>query len=82
MSMLFLILAIVLMILKAMEIGPVAMWAWWWVLSPLGGAVVWWWWADLTGYTKRKEVQRLDQRVAERKAKQREALGLGVKKKR
>lgn len=80
--MLFLILAIVLMILKVMEIGPVAMWAWWWVLSPLGGAVVWWWWADLTGYTKRKEVQRLDQRVAERKAKQREALGLGVKKKR
>jgi small Trp-rich protein len=80
--MLFLILAMVLMALKLMEIGPVAAWEWWWVLSPLGGAVIWWWWADATGYTKRTEMKREKQRADARKAKQREALGMGIKKKR
>ena len=41
-----LILGIALMLLKYLEIGPVAAWSWLWVLSPFALAVVWWAWAD------------------------------------
>lgn len=51
-------LGLVLLALKFMEIGPVAAWAWWIVLSPFALAVGWWTWADATGYTKRKAMER------------------------
>ena len=44
--MLFVGLGLVLMVLKFMEIGPVAMWDWWIVLSPWALAVAWWAWAE------------------------------------
>lgn len=74
-------LGILLMLMKYMEFGPVAEWSWWWVLSPFAGAAVWWWWADATGYTKRKAVQQENDRKQARIDKNREALGLGLKKK-
>ena len=54
--MLFLGLGIILLALKYLEIGPVALWDWWWVLSPFGLAVAWWALADWSGYTKKKAV--------------------------
>ena len=78
--MLFLGLGIVLLLLKYLEIGPVAAWDWWWVLSPFALAVVWWAWADWSGYTKKKAVQRENERKQARIDKQREQLGLGTKK--
>lgn len=33
--------AIVLVGLKLLEVGPVAHWSWWWVLSPLVVAFLW-----------------------------------------
>ncbi|MBK7002005.1 MAG: TIGR04438 family Trp-rich protein, partial [Rhodoferax sp.] len=41
---------LIFMVMKYLEIGPVAAWEWWIVLSPFGLAVVWWAWADSTGY--------------------------------
>ena len=75
-------LAIVLILLKSLEIRPVAAWSWLWVLAPFGLAVAWWSWADATGYTKRKAMDRMDKRKQERLDKNREALGLGIKKRR
>ncbi|MBP6375294.1 MAG: TIGR04438 family Trp-rich protein [Giesbergeria sp.] len=75
-------IGIVLILLKYLEIGPVAAWSWLWVLAPFGLAVAWWSWADATGYTKRKAMDRMDKRKQERLDKNREALGLGIKKRR
>ena len=88
-------LGIVLIALKYLEIGQVATWEWWWVLSPFGLAVVWWawadwwivltpfglavaWWAwaDWSGYTKKKVVQRENQRRQARIDKSRQSLGI------
>jgi len=73
-------IGILFLIMKYLEIGPVAMWPWWVVLTPFGLAVAWWTWADMTGYTKRKAVERENVRKQARIEKSREALGLGPKK--
>jgi small Trp-rich protein len=72
----FLVLGLVLLVMKWQEMGPVAAWDWWWVLSPFALAVAWWAWADSTGYTKRKVVERENQRKAARIERQREKLGM------
>lgn len=71
-----LLLGVLLLVLKYLEIGPVATWSWWWVLSPFAVAAAWWAWADATGYTKRKAMQKMDQRKQERINKHKEALGM------
>jgi small Trp-rich protein len=80
--MLFLGLGIVLLALKYLEMGAVAEWSWWVVLAPFGLAVVWWAWADWSGYTKRRAMDRENQRKQARIDKSREALGLGLKRRR
>jgi small Trp-rich protein len=72
-------LGIVLIALKYLEIGQVATWEWWWVLSPFGLAVVWWAWADWSGYSKKKVVQRENQRRQARIDKSRQSLGIETK---
>jgi small Trp-rich protein len=74
-----LILGIALIVLKYLEIGFVAGLSWLWVLSPFALAVAWWAWADATGYTKRKEMEKMDQKKQERIDKQRAALGIRAK---
>ena len=71
-----LLLALALIALKSLEIGPVATWSWWWVLSPLAVTLAWWWWADWSGYTKRKEMQKMDERKRRRIERNKEALGM------
>lgn len=71
-----LILGVALILLKYLEIGVVANLSWWWVLSPFALAVAWWAWADASGYTKRKEMEKMDQKKQDRIDKQREALGI------
>lgn len=72
----FLGLGLVLLVLKWQQVGPVAAWDWWWVLSPFAAAVVWWTWADNSGYTKRKAVERDNKRVAARIERHRDQLGM------
>jgi len=73
-------LGIILLAMKYLEMGPVAEWSWWVVLSPFGLAVAWWAWADYTGYTKRRAVERENARKQARIDRSREQLGLGPKK--
>ncbi len=77
-----LLVGIVLLALKYLEIGPVANWSWYLVLSPFALAVIWWFWADSTGYTKRKAMERENARKQARIDRTREQLGMGTKKKR
>lgn len=72
----FLGLGIVLLLMKYLEMGPVASWNWVIVLTPFALAVVWWAWADASGYTRRKAMEREDKRRQDRINKQREALGI------
>ena len=62
--------------LKFLEIGFVASWSWWVVLSPFALAVAWWAWADASGYTKRKVVEKENQRRQDRIDRQRSNLGM------
>ena len=71
----FLVLGIILLLLKYLEIGPVAAWSWYTVLAPFGLAALWWAWADWSGYTKRKEMDKEDAKKAARIAKAKEAMG-------
>ena len=75
-----LLIGLVGLVLKYLEIGPVAAWSWWVVLIPFALAVVWWAWADSTGYTKKKEMNKMDLRKKERIEKQRVAMGMLPKK--
>lgn len=73
-------LGVVLLVLKFLEIGPVAAWDWWVVLVPFALAVAWWAWADASGYTRRKAMSREAQRREARIDRSRAAIG--TKKKR
>ena len=79
--MFFLFIGVIGLLLKYLEIGPVATLDWWMVLTPFGLAVLWWWWADASGYTKRKEMEKMEKRKQDRIDKQRDAMGM-LKKKR
>jgi small Trp-rich protein len=71
----FLGLGLILMVMKYLEIGPVAVWPWWVVLAPFGLAMAWWAWADATGYTKKKAMQKEEARRQARIDRNREAVG-------
>lgn len=68
-------LGLILLLLKWQEIGPVADWSWWWVAAPFLAAVIWWQWADWSGYTKRKAMERDEERREERAQRHYDALG-------
>ena len=76
----FLLAGIALLLMKYLEVGPVANWAWWMCLIPFPLAVAWWAWADNTGYTKRKEVAKENARKQARIDKNRAGLGMGPRK--
>lgn len=77
----FLLLGVAGLLLKYLEVAPFVDWSWWVILAPFAFAVAWWAWADKTGYTKRKEMEKMDKRRKDRVDKQREAMGM-VKKRR
>ena len=78
----FLGLGILLVLLKSLwssEIGFVASWPWWWVFSPFALAVAWWGWADFTGYTKRKAMEKMENKKRKRIERLRAAMGIRPK---
>lgn len=75
----FIILGVLLLLMKSTDFGVVAEWSWWAVLWPFGAAVIWWWWADKTGYTKRREMDKMEERKVNRRLKNLDALGLDYK---
>ncbi|MDP3798408.1 MAG: TIGR04438 family Trp-rich protein [Polaromonas sp.] len=76
-----LLIGIVGLAMKYLEMGPVADWSWWIVLSPFGLAVAWWAWADASGYTKQREIDKMAKRKQDRIDKQRDAMGMLKKRK-
>jgi small Trp-rich protein len=76
----FLLIGLVALTLKYLEIAPAADWSWWVVLLPFALAAAWWAWADASGYTKQKEVDKMDKRKQDRIDRQRDAMGLQPKK--
>ena len=77
----FLLAGVAMLLMKYLEIGPVAAFPWWVVLSPFAMAVAWWSWADSSGYTKKKAVERENAKKLTRIDKNRENLGIAVPKK-
>ena len=74
--MLFLLLGIALLTMKFLELGPVAGWSWWVVLLPFGLAVAWWAFADSSGLTRRRAMDKMEQRKKERRERDLVKLGL------
>jgi small Trp-rich protein len=74
--MVFIIVGVLLIGLKLADIGPVAAWSWWIVLAPFGVAAAWWAYADASGLTKRREMDKLEDRKVERRRKAMDALGI------
>ncbi|MDN6887184.1 TIGR04438 family Trp-rich protein [Variovorax sp. CAN2819] len=72
----FLGLGLLALALKYFEVGMVATWSWWIVLSPFALAVAWWAWADSSGYTKRKVVEREELRKQARIDRQKNNMGM------
>lgn len=72
-------LGLIFLVMKYLEIGPVAAWSWLLVLAPFALATVWWSWADASGYTKRKAMEKEELRKKARIDKNRDALGLTKK---
>lgn len=72
----FLLLGLLGIALKYFEVGMVAGWSWWIVLSPFALALAWWAWADSSGYTKRKVIEREERRKQARIDRQKTNMGL------
>ncbi|MDO4725418.1 hypothetical protein CLI92_02215 [Vandammella animalimorsus] len=73
-------ISLILLAMKYFAFGPVADWPWWWIAVPFGLTALWWAWADWSGYTKRKVVEKENERKQARIARDRERLGLIVRK--
>ncbi|RZL98667.1 MAG: TIGR04438 family Trp-rich protein [Variovorax sp.] len=72
----FLALGLLGLVLKFLEVGPVAGLSWWILLIPFGLAALWWAYADASGYTKRRVIEREAVRKQARIDRQRADLGL------
>jgi small Trp-rich protein len=69
-------IGLILLVMKYLDVAPVATWAWWVVLSPFGLAVAWWSWADASGYTKRKAMEVEEAKRKQRIDRNRDAMGM------
>ena len=71
-----LLIALLLTVLRYLEVGPLAGLSWWWLLLPYGLTVAWWSFADATGWTKRRAVEREEVRKLKRIERQKAAMGV------
>jgi len=78
----FVILGLLLVVLNLLGVGPPAAWNWqffgdlWKFVTPFLLAVAWWAWADASGYNKRREMEKMDEKKQDRRKQNLEALGL------
>ena len=69
-------LGVLLLVAKMTAFGPFAAWSWWVVAAPFIGAVLWWHFADTSGWTKRRQMNLMEERKRERRERALVALGL------
>jgi small Trp-rich protein len=72
----FIVAGVMLVVLKLADLGAVAAWSWWVVLAPFASALVWWTYADASGFTKRREMDKLEEKKKERRRRAMDALGI------
>ena len=76
----FIILGVVLILLNLVGVGVFGSWVWagdWWKMCwPFGLALAWWTFADKTGFTKRREMQKMEDRKLARRRKNMVSLGI------
>lgn len=77
--MVFVVIGVLLLLMKIADFGPVGMWSWWIILAPFGVAVLWWAWADASGWTKRREMNKMEEKKKQRRIEQLDALGMDAK---
>lgn len=77
--MILLVIGLLLLGAKIAGFGPAEALSWWVVGAPFAGAVLWWWFADASGLTRRREMQKMDERKEKRRDRSMEALGLGTR---
>ena len=86
--MFFVVVGVILILLNLLGIGPVGDWTWtlggdlWKFALPFVFAVAWWAWADSSGLTKRREMERMDEKKEARREKNMDALGLNTRSRR
>lgn len=69
------VIGLLLIALKAAEVGPFAACPWWLATTPLVLAILWWRFSDATGMDKRREMDRLADRKAQRRKEALTATG-------
>jgi small Trp-rich protein len=69
------LIGVLLLALKLADFGPVGQWSWWVVLAPFGAAALWWAWADASGWSKRRAMDKMQERKDARRRRNMEALG-------
>lgn len=77
--MVFVVIGVLMLVMKIAEFGPVADLSWWIVLAPFGLAVAWWTYADASGWTKQREMNKMDEKKRQRRIEQLDALGMDAK---
>ena len=73
------IIGVLLLVVKLAEFGPFANMSWWIVAAPFAAAVLWWNFADNSGLTKKREIDKMEQRKVDRRANAMEALGMSTR---
>jgi len=80
--MLFVIIGVLLILMNLLGIGWPAAWNWeftgdlWKFCVPFAFAAIWWFWSDVSGLNKRREIERMDKKKAERRQENLATLGL------
>ena len=74
----FVVLGVILSLLKLLDVALAEV-PWLWVLSPFALAALWWAWADMSGWTKRKAMQKMSEKQAARRRQQLENLGMDAR---
>ena len=77
--MVFVVIGVLLLVMKITEVGFAASWSWLAVLAPFGCAVVWWWFADTTGWTKQREINKMEDKKRQRRIDALDNLGMDHK---
>ena len=86
--MLFVILGVLMIVLNLAGIGPTANWDWqftgdlWKFTVPFWLAAIWWVWTDKSGYDKRREIEKIDDKKRKRRDENLAALGMDARSRR
>ena len=77
--MVFVMVGVLLVLLRAAALWPVADLSWWYCIAPFGCALLWWAMKDGTGWTQKEQMRKIEEKKAERRRRAMDALGQGRK---